>query len=93
MKQENILKEPKAGNIYHLELSGDEGFVWLFRFLPYPRECSRLTGHHHCLCIDELCEVAYRSRQVGFICDDIDVKVLKPANINEIARFNREFGL
>lgn len=94
MKNDIVICTPEDGKIYHLETgASDKGSVWIFRYCLYNKPFATLTGCNYCLRIDNEGRIAYRDKLHGYIGNDSDVEVLKPANENEIAIFNRVFGL
>lgn len=94
MKNDIVIYTPEDGKIYHMETSAsDEGSVWIFRYSPYNETFATLTGCNYCLRIDNEGRIAYIDKLHGYIGNDSKVEVLKPANENEIAIFNRVFGL
>lgn len=92
MNKHIITCRPEAGKIYHMEQIGYMG-VWIFRYHPLPDERAKLTGCDYCINIKNNGDFWHHDKHIGYIGYDHQVRVLKPANENEIAIFNRVFGL
>lgn len=81
----------EIGKVYYTEVDCDGLDHWLFKKdVASPKtNVEAITSCRYCMCLDN------NHRNYGgasHVCDDADIKVLKPANPNYIAIWNRTFN-
>lgn len=91
---EGIQGIPKDGEIWTIKTKGNR--VWVFRSLKYHNDCrsTEYTGCYNCICIDGNNDPMFNnfiSRTHGYIGYDDQIKILRPANVNELAIYKRTF--
>lgn len=75
----------KEGKVYLVKIT--YGSVWLFK--KHIGICSdKITGCNSALCLDDMFKVNHD----GYVCRDDEIMLIKPANENYIAIWNRAFN-
>ena len=85
---------PKDGEIWTIKTSG--GRVWVFRSLKFTNNSipTEYTGCDNCICIYGNNDPMFHnfiSKTHGYIGYDDQIKLLRPANLNELAIYKRTF--
>ena len=81
----------EIGKVYYVEVDGDGFDHWLFKkdVVSPITSINAIASCRYCMCLDN----GYRNNGgASRLCRNTDIKVLKPANLNHIAIWNRVFN-
>lgn len=80
----------EIGKVYYVEISSFMGFRhWLFKKDSPRYNYDVITSCRRCICLDN----GYMNRgNASHVCCDDDIMVIKPANRNYIALWNKKFN-
>ena len=81
----------EIGKVYYVDIDCDGLDHWLFKKdVASPKtHVNAITSCRYCMCLDN----GYLNNgNASHLCNDMEIKVLKPANLNYIAIWNRTFN-